>query len=176
MATTISYPYKRIPVLPQIITALISGTLLFLALTLTWTLGYQLFYAGRIFPGVSVAGVDLSGMRPSDAAVKLNQTLSYPITGKILFKSGEKAWVASPAELGMVFDPSSSATAAYKLGRSGGLFGALSGQMRAAGRGVSVPPSVIFDQRVAYQYLNQISSQINQPLTEASLSLEGTNV
>ncbi|HSB03336.1 MAG TPA: VanW family protein, partial [Anaerolineales bacterium] len=173
---TISYPYKRIPILPQIVTALISGFLLFFALTLAWTLGYQLLYAGRIFPGVSVAGVDLSGMQRSDAAVKLNQALSYPITGKILFKSGEKAWIASPAQLGMVFDPSSSASAAYKLGRSGGLFGALSGQIRAAGRGVSVPPAVIFDQRVAYQYLSQISSQINQPVAEASLSLEGTNV
>ena len=69
---------------------------------------------GVSFPGVSVAGVDLSGLcRPSDAAVKLNETLSYPITGKILFRNGEKAWIASPAELGMVFDPSSSAVTAY---------------------------------------------------------------
>src|SRR5512142_2507271 len=173
---TISYPYRRIPVLPQIITALISGVILFFALLITWTLGYQLLYAGRIFPGVSVAGVDLSGMRPSDAAVKLSQTLSYPITGKILFRDGEKAWIASPAQLGMVFDPSSSAAKAYKLGRSGGLFGALVGQIRAAGKGISVPPAVIFDQRVAYQYLSQISSQINQPLVEASLSVQGTDV
>src|SRR6266498_3287699 len=169
-------PYKRNPVFPQIVAALVSGFILFFGLIITWVLGYQLLYAGRIFPGVSVAGVDLSGMKPSDAAVKLNQSLSYPITGKILFRDGEKAWVASPAELGMVFDPSSSAVTAYKLGRSGGLFGALAGQIRAAGRGISVAPVIIFDQRVAYQYLNQISSQINQPLVEASLSLEGTNV
>src|SRR5512142_1764978 len=103
---TISYPYKRIPILPQLAAALISGVVLFFILTVAWTLGYQLLYAGRIFPGISVAGVDLSGMRPSDAAVKLSQTLSYPITGKILFKDGEKAWIASPAQLGMVFDPS----------------------------------------------------------------------
>src|SRR5512143_2640622 len=146
---TISYPYKRIPVLPQIITALISGTLLFLGLTIAWTLGYQLLYAGRIFPGVSVAGVDLSGLKPSDAALKLNQTLSYPITGKILFKDGEKAWVASPAELGMVFDPTSSAMTAYSLGRSGGLFESLSSQIRAGGLGVNVAPVILFDQRVA---------------------------
>lgn len=149
---------------------------LFFAVIITWTLGYQLVYAGRIFPGVSVAGVNLSGMAPSDAAVKLNQALSFSTTGKILFRDGEKAWVASPAELGMVFDPSTSAVTAYKLGRSGGLFGALSGQIRAAGAGVSVPPVIVFDQRVAYFYLSQISTQINQPLMEASLRLEGTNV
>jgi vancomycin resistance protein YoaR len=173
---TVSYPYKRVPVFPQIVAALISGLTLFFAVIITWTLGYQLVYAGRIFPGVSVAGVDLSGMTPSDAAVKLNQALSFSTTGKILFRDGEKAWVATPAQLGMVFDPSSSAVTAYKLGRSGGLFGALSGQIRAGGAGVSAPPVIVFDQRVAYQYLSQISTQVNQPLMEASLKLEGTNV
>jgi vancomycin resistance protein YoaR len=174
--TTVSYPYKRIPVFPQVVAAFISGLTLFFAIIIIWTLGYQLFYAGRIFPGVSVAGVDLSGMAPSDAAVKLNQSLSFSTTGKILFRDGEKAWVATPAGLGMVFDPSSSAVTAYKLGRSGGLFGALSGQIRAGGAGVSVPPVIVFDQRVAHHYLTQISTQVNQPLMEASLKLEGTNV
>lgn len=173
---TISYPYKRIPIFPQVVAAFVSGLALFFILVITWTLGYQLLYAGRIFPGVSVAGVDLSGLRPSDAAVKLNGTLSYPITGKVLFRDGEKAWVANPAQLGMVFDPSASALAAYKLGRSGGLFGALSGQIHARGRGVNVPPVIVFDERVAHQFLTQIASQINQPLVEATLSLEGTNV
>src|SRR5215207_6557527 len=122
---TISYPYQKAPIFPQVVAALISGVVLFFALIITWTLGYQLVYAGRIFPGVSIAGVDVSGLRPSDAAVKLNQALSYPISGKILFRDGEKARVANPAELGMVFDPSSSAMTAYRLGRKGGLFGAL---------------------------------------------------
>ena len=173
---TISYPYKRIPVFPQLVAAFISGVTLFLGVIIVWTLGYQLFYAGRIFPGVSVAGVNLSGLTPSDAAVKLNQALSYPLTGKVLFRDGEKAWIATPAQLGMVFDPSSSALTAYKLGRSGGLFGALGGQIRAGGKGVSVPPVIVFDQRVAFQYLSNIGSQINQPLMEANLKLNGTTV
>src|SRR5687767_7275805 len=101
---TVSYPYKRVPVLPQVVAAFISGTTLFLGIVILWTLGYQLFYAGRIFPGVSVAGVDLSGLSPSDAALKLNQVLSFSTSEKILFRDGEKAWVATPAELGMVFD------------------------------------------------------------------------
>ncbi len=173
---TVSYPYKRVPIFPQVVAAFVSGITLFLVVIIIWTLGYQLLYAGRIFPGVSVAGVDLSGMSPSDAAVKLNQALSFSTMGKILFRDGEKAWIASPAELGMVFDPSSSAVTAYKLGRSGGLFGALSGQIQAGGAGVSVPPVIVFDERVAHHYLTQISTQVNQPLMEASLKLEGTNV
>ncbi len=173
---TVSQPYQRVPIVPQIVAALFSGVSLFFIVILTWTLGYQLLYAGRIFPGVSVAGVDLSGLPPADAALKLNQTLTYPVNGKILFRDQEKAWVASPAQLGMVFDPTASAMSAYRLGRSGGLFEALSGQIRARAHGAYVQPVIVFDQRVAYQYLRQISQQVDQPMREAGLSLEGTNV
>ena len=166
----------RRDLLRQIIAVLLGGLLLFFAITITWTLGYQLIYAGRIFPGVSVAGVDLSGLSPNDAALKLSQTLSYPINGKILFRDADKLWVASPAEMGMVFDPSASSLAAYDFGRSGGLFGALAGQVTARGLGSDVAPVIIFDQRVAYTYLQNISTQTDRPVVEANLRVEGTNV
>jgi len=160
----------------QILAALIGGFFLFIAIIVTWTVGYQLLFAGRIFPGVSVGGVDVSGLTPNDAALKLSQTLSFPNTGKMLFRAVDKVWVASPAELGMVFDPSASALAAYEFGRSGGLFSALAGQVSARGLGADVAPVVIFDQRVAYTYLQNIASQVDQPVVEANLHLEGTNV
>ncbi len=116
------------------------------------------------------------GCRRRTQPLKLSQTLSYPISGKVLFQDGNKVWVAQPAQLGMVFDPSSSAQAAYQLGRSGGLFAALNGQIRARGFGEDVAPVIIFDQRVAYQYLQGLSRQIDQPMVDASLHLDGTNV
>jgi vancomycin resistance protein YoaR len=167
---------RSIPILTALIAALTGGLVLFISGVLMWTLGYQLLYAGRIFPGVSVAGVDLSGLSPDDAALKLNQALSYPINGKVVFRDGNKLWVASPVQLGMVFDPSASARAAYKLGRSGGLFGALAGQMQARGSGVDAGPVIIFDQRLAYSYLQNLASEIDQPVIEAGLTVQGTDV
>ncbi len=166
----------RSNIFKQILAALAAGFVIFSGIVIVWTLGYQLVYAGRIFPGISVAGVDLSGLAPDDAALKLSQTLSYPITGKVLFRDVDKVWLASPAELGMVFDPSASAIAAYNFGRKGGLFAALSGQISARGLGVDVSPVVIFDQRVAYAYLQNIAAQVDQSVVEASLRVEGTNV
>lgn len=162
--------------LKQILAALIGGAVLFIGISLVWTVGYQLAFAGRIFPGVSVAGVDVSGLAPNDAALKLSQTLSFPITGKILFRAGDQVWVASPVELGMVFDPSASAIAAYEYGRSDGILTALTRQLGAMGLGADVPPVLIFDQRVAYTYLQNIAAQIDQPVVEASLKVDGTNV
>ena len=174
---TASYPYqRRNPLLPQVVAALVSGLSLFLVVVLIWTVGFQLLYAGRIFPGVSIAGVDLSGLSPSEAALKLNQTLSYPYTGKIVLRDGGKVWVVTPAQMGMAFDASSSAQAAYRLGRSGGLFASLDGQLRARSTGAEVSPVILFDQRVAYQYLQALSAEINQPVVEASLKVQGTDV
>jgi len=177
MATlSYSYPGRKNPILPQLVVALVGGLILFLTITAASTVGYQLIYAGRIFPGVSVAGVDVSGMSPNDAALKLSQTLSYPMTGKILFRDGDKVWVASPAELGMSFNPTLSAMNAYQLGRAGGPFAALAGQVRAQGSGMDVAPVILFDQKVAYQYLQNLSTQLDKPVVEASLRLDGTNV
>ncbi len=175
--TTLSFPAApRAPVIAQFLAAFLGGAVLFLSAVILWVLGYQLIYAGKIFPGVSVAGVDVSGLAPANAAVKLSQTLSFPITGKVVLRDGERIWTTSPAQLGMVFDPSASAQAAYSLGRSGGLFAALNGQIRARGFGDDVPPVIIFDQRVAYQYLQGLAKQVNQPVVEAGLRLDGTTV
>lgn len=167
---------SRNNLIKQIPAALTGGFIVFSVIVIVWMIGYQLAYAGKIFPGVSVAGIDISGLSPNDAALKLSQTLSYPITGKVLFRDADRVWVASPVELGMVFDPSASALAAYDFGRKGGLFSALSGQISARGLGTDVAPVVIFDQRVAYTYLQNIGSQVNQAVVEANLRVEGTNV
>ena len=175
--TSVSYLYpRRNPLLPQILAAFLSGLALFLAAVLVWTIGFQLMYAGRIFPGVSIAGVDLSGLSPSEAALRLNQNLTYPYAGKIVLRDGNRVWVVTPAQMGMTFDASASAQAAYRLGRSGGLFASLDGQLRARSQGAEVSPVILFDQRVAHQYLQALSAEVDQPVMEANLKVEGTDV
>ena len=162
--------------LMHLVAALASGLILFLAVIVMWVLGYQLIYAGRIFPGVTVAGVDISGLNPQEASAKLNQSLSFPLTGRIALRDQDKVWVVSPVELGMVFDASSTAQSAYRLGRSGNPFRALGEQIGARQRGQDLSPVVIFDERVAYAYVNQVAAQVNRPVVEASLRIEETNV
>lgn len=175
--TSVPYPYpRRTPLWPQVLAAFLSGLFLFLAAVLVWTIGFQLMYAGRIFPGVSIAGVDLSGLSPSEAAIKLDQNLTYPNSGKIVLRDGNRVWVVTPSQMGMTFDAYSSAQAAYQLGRSGGLFASLDGQLRARSQGAEVAPVITFDQRVAHQYLQTLSAEVDLPVQEATLKVEGTNV
>lgn len=167
---------QQASIITRIMIAVLLGISLFLMGAFVWSIGYQLIHIGKILPGVSVAGVDLSGLNRGDAAEKLSQTLSYPVKGRVLFRDGERIWLATPAELGMTFDPSTSARMAYSLGRAGGLFSSLSGQWKAWRNGVDVNPVITFDERLAYAYLQKLASEVDQPIVEASLSVQGTEV
>lgn len=176
MITIYHPPSGRASFLVQALMALVGGFLIFLSVALLIVFGHQLLYAGRIFPGVSVAGVDLSDMTPADAALKLSRMLPYPINGTVVFRQGNKVWIASPAQLGFVFDASSNARLAYDFGMQSGFFAALEEQVQAHSSGKPIKPILLFDQRVAYRYLQGLAQQVNQPLIESSLYIDGVNI
>src|SRR4030066_73934 len=76
---------------------------------------YGYIYDGRIFPGVTVLGVDLSGMTTEQAAGLLTQHLVYPTRGKIVFQEGTNLWTTTPADLGMFLDAQTTALVAYNM-------------------------------------------------------------
>ncbi len=163
-------------VILQILLALMGGISVFLIAMFLITIGYRITYSGRIFPGMSVAGVNVSGMKPAEAAVKLQTALTYPTSGRIVLRDGERVWVESPVRLGMVFDPVASAQAAFEMGRKGNIFSMLDTQWNASQVGLDIPPVVVLDQRLAHSYLQNLAAQIDKPVLEASLVIDGLNV
>jgi vancomycin resistance protein YoaR len=160
----------------QVAAALFVGIFLFAATLCVLSVGYGLVYFGRIFPGVSVAGVDVSGLTVSDAAVKLSNSLTYPYSGRIVFRDGEKVWIETPVKLGMIFDAPTTANTALSLGRSWNLFQNINDQFIAVQSGIDLPPVSIFDQRIAHHYLQDLAAKNDIPVVEASLSINGLDV
>ena len=169
-------PRKRSPVPLQLLLALAGGLALFLFSTGLLTGGYELLFAGRIFPGISMAGVDLSSLTPAQATTALQERLSFPTTGKIVFRDGNRVWVATPTQLGMVFDATTNIQRAYQVGRQSNWIINLAGQVNAWETGMSIDPIVVIDEQTARRYLVNIESQIDQPMVETDLHLEGAQV
>ncbi len=140
-------------------------------------LGFQLIYSDRIFPGVAVDGIDLSGLTVNEAAARLEQSLDFPHRGKIIFQFEQSTWSASPAELGLYLDPQATALAAYNQGRDSNLFDNLANQIRLWRSGKNLTPTLVLDERMAYSFIiNNLSSSINRPVIEAALGLQGMDV
>lgn len=163
-------------VLAQMGAALMGGIFLFATILLIFSLGYRILYAGRIFPGVTIAGVDVSGLNTTDAAVKLSTQLTYPYSGRVVFRDGESVWMTTPAQLGLVFDPQASANSAFSYGREFNPFASVNKQVDSLRVGADLSPQSLFDQRLAHAYLQNIGAQINRPMQEARLEINGTEV
>ena len=162
--------------LQRIIIALIGGLFLFGLALMLLGLGYGLRYSGRIFPGVRVGWVDLSGLTPLEATDQLRAAYEYPQRGQILLRDGENLWMATPQELGIFIDPAENAQKAYELGRTGSLPGRLGDRFQSWFQGVTLPLRMTFDQRIAHHQLTTIANQINVPTIEASLRVEAADV
>ena len=133
-------------------------------------------YEGRIFPGVSVGGIDLSGLTSEKAAARLAQNLDYPERGRIVFTEAANTWIAAPREVGLYFDFEPSVQTAYEVGRKGDFVTRLSNQYQAWREGVDLTPWLVYDEAKARDYLKAIIAQIDKPVIEASLTVDGIEV
>ena len=161
---------------PQALAALAGGFVLFLILLIGLVAGYDLSYQGRIYPGITVAGIDLSGKSSAEAQELIAAQIVFPEQGKIVFQEGSQVWVAHPVELGLFLDARASALAAYQMGRHGNIFARLGDQFEAWYFGVDLPPLLVYDELSAQNYVRHIATQIDRPTIEASLKIQGVDV
>ncbi len=141
-----------------------------------FALGMRLVCFGRALPGVSAAAVSLGGRSQAEIEAALSRVLTYPETGLIAFRDGDRLWAARPIELGVWIDVSAMARQALSVGRRGSLVDRFQEQYEAWTQGVNLPPVVVFDQRLGAAYLERLAEQIDQPKVEAGISVRGLEV
>jgi vancomycin resistance protein YoaR len=164
------------PVIPQALLAISGAGLLFTFALLASLLAFNMRYAGQIYPGVSIGGVDLSGLQVEEAAARLTQRIQYPLTGKVAFQEGNRIWVARPVDLGFSLDARASAQAAYELGRRGDPISRLVLKFEAWYVGKDLSPRFVYNQQLAQSFLANIAAQVYVPVLEASLAINGVQV
>jgi vancomycin resistance protein YoaR len=167
------------PLLPWLIRLPLLGAtaiIMFLFIIAIFVAMHQLQYDKMIHPGISAYGVDLSGMTKDQALAALSSRYTYGTDAVFTFRDGEQIWQKTAADLGVSFDPQQTVETAFKMGRSGGLFTNLREQSDAWLNGVSIQPTIIFDQSKANAILQQIATEVNQPVKDATILLNGTQV
>ena len=160
----------------QALFAIITGFFLFIFLWLGSIVVDQVVYAEKIMPGISMQGVDLSGLSIEEAALKLATEFTFSNTGEISLAYGDFLWQATPDQLGISLNLQASILQAYQFGRSGSLGRFLAYQLFNRRSNHNLPAILTFDQQKAYQYLVEASHLYNRPVREAGLELEGTQI
>jgi len=152
--------------LPAVLFTAVAGLILALLLGL---FAIWLWFRGSefILPGVSVGGLNVSGMRYPDAAVYLDQALNQ--TRSLTVTDGLSAWPSPAADFGLWVDTDASLKQAQALGRgSGGLeeiWAALNGKTW------SFDPPVYFNEEIGRAQLERWTRLTDLSGSEAELVL-----
>ena len=137
---------------------------------------FQMRYAGRIYPGVSVAGIPIGGLTPSEAEALLEEAYQYPESLWPTLVYGERRWKVAPADLGVRLDAADTAMRAYRLGRDGPLFQDLWLQAQMALEGYTLEPTLTYDPALTAGYLRRLAQEVDQPVRDAVLVIRDLQV
>ena len=135
---------------------------------------FEVYYAGRIYPGVRVWGVDIGGMRLDEAASVLEARLGLDAP-LVTLRGPESTWQARPIDLGLRLDPQATLAPAYALGRDGSWGENMLAQLSLLIYPEDLPPIAVYDERVARFYLEALAAQVNYPATDATITFDGVN-
>jgi vancomycin resistance protein YoaR len=148
---------------------------------------YQYRHAGLIHQGVSVRGIDLSGMSLTQAQTVLEAAFDpYPMA-PVTVRHGDQTWTLSAKDLGVNFDARSAAEAAFQVGRHpiagpdalhqlARLQANLQDQLAAYRFGHEVLADEAVDRSAGLAWLEQRAREINRPTSEATLRIDGLEV
>jgi vancomycin resistance protein YoaR len=148
---------------------------------------YEYQHTGRVFQGVQVRGIDLSNLTVSEAEERLRVAFDpYPLA-PVTVRYGDQSWVLTAADLGVDFDARSAAEAAYRVGRQPIVAGDvpaqltqlqanLQQQLAAYRQGHEVLATEAIDRSAGLAWLEAKAKEINRPVAEATLRIDGQNV
>lgn len=126
-------------------------------------------YADRIYPGVTVAGLDLGGMRVEEAAARLQGALAAYEKQPLSVRAGDKSFTLSPGKLGFKARPTELAKVGFEAGRGKGVGTWLLGPALARSVALSIAPSLLVDDLALGKAVADIAEQTDRPATNAEL-------
>ena len=137
---------------------------------------YEWRYQDRIYPEVTVWGFDLSGLGLNEAMALLDHQFNPYQGEQLTLRHGQQAWQVSPSDLGVSLDAAATAVLAHAVGREATLWDSLQEQAQALRRGYEVEPILKFDTGAAMVFLSQLAQEVNRPVRNANLTVDGLQV
>ena len=154
----------------RVLVGFIVGVLLVAIVAVGSVLAYEQTYAGKIASGVSVGGVDVTGLTREQAADKLEAAFASVSTGTLAVDTPTGPATLTYAELGRRPDIDTMLDQAFAVGRTGNPVERVVEEARTLVNKVNVAPRVAIDQAVLAATLATLAAKIDRLPTSASVA------
>lgn len=151
-----------------------------LLISLLLFIGYALYtraaYKEKIFPGVRVSGISLGGLTKAEAEALLRERLTFPFAAAFAFRYNGDVWHGIPDDLGMQIQFTATVENAFNYGRGKDELLNMQRRVKALMVGKNFEPVLLFDERVAFNFITGIAQYIDIAMEQPSITLQGSSV
>ena len=149
--------------------AFAAGVLLVALLAGGAAVAYEQAYAGKIVAGVSVGGVDLTGLTRNEAGTRLTQAFAAVGQGTLTLDAASHPTTIGYGELGRRPDVEAMLDQAFAVGRTGTPVEQVVDEVRTALGRVDLPALVTVDRSVLQARLAATAADLDRPAINATI-------
>ncbi len=165
--------------MPRLLKVAFSWVVILATLPIVLIVGAYIYYQafGIILPGVKVGGVPLQGLTEFEAVTEIERIWNedYRITAVDINDLG-RSWIVTPPEFGLRVDAQANAAEAYNVGRGNGIVVGMKELIFTWWEGQEITPRVNFDPIEARIGLEVWVTQVNVPVMDGRVMIEGGEV
>ncbi len=133
---------------------------------------YNLFYDGKMFPGVAVLSIDVGGCTEAEARDLVSSRLHSYAKGALTAQYGGQEWTVTPEEFGLRYDVDKMVEDGYAIGREGNVAEQFVIRALALTRGQSARPAVWFEKQAQENVLNETAAAVDRPVRDAEMGVD----
>jgi vancomycin resistance protein YoaR len=134
--------------------------------------GFQVAYAGRVFPGVQALGVDLGGRTPDEANAALRVRADSLLAAPVTVVAGDTVRRTTWREVGLRLDSAVLSDEALAVGRDGSPVRRLTEQLRTATGAYPLDVSMRTDDPALRVFLDDLAASVDRPPRDARLLVQ----
>ena len=130
----------------------------------------------NIISGVSIKGIDVSGLSPSDAKYQIDNYIKNTLPEEIKVKHGDFEATISLSQMDIAFDTKSASHSAFQIGRQGNLFENNLHVLSTMFGNINIEPKVTLNKELLTKNLEDISTQLPDAVIQSSYYIEGNEL
>jgi lipoprotein-anchoring transpeptidase ErfK/SrfK len=132
---------------------------------------YDSSTAGEILAGITVGGVDVSGMTRDEAVREVRERAEETLYDDISIRAAGQTWVVTPASLGMTADVESAVAQAYSVAQEMSFVDRVYHRLRDVPVGVSIDLTFGSDPAAVQSFVQQAFDEVALPAMNARFAL-----
>ena len=141
-----------------------------------WFLSIERRYQQRIYPNVSILGVNVGGLQPAEAEAAITEHFRTFTDAPVILNFEGRSWRVSGQDLGLVMGVHDSVQQAYKIGRTRDMMSNVQTIWQTLQQRVSVPVLIVVDEAKAQASVARLATIVDAPAHDPTLHMEGTTL